>query len=403
MSRPSGSPPLASTIAGCLLKVAGAIAWEAALSAMRRRPIIHPKSLRPQRGRHTPLVNCTVSQVYTIRESLQGRLQTFIRESGFHSVFLEDLIRDLVVLLSSYREEDVPLFPPIYVGNTRDDLAPVFTIGQPIAIGSVNQTSDAASTLLKDLAPLAKEGWAAYVFCGDNATFVYGVFRSMRHSLSTAADEVIADLGPSVKLIFLKNCGHQAVELHNTSREKLTAVFRISATPHIGLEPQIKLFADVATASLVDAFEFNAYLKRILSNVIQHSHGTLLAVIPPLEGSVPESISNSVRLSPQIDLAGLHREAFRLRDADSLADLRAAEVLLAGMIGSDGIVVFGCDGTLKAYRSFIRPEPNEAVLLPSEGGARRRTFELMKIRIPTHYTAAFYRSRDGETRCEVMP
>jgi len=212
---------------------------------------------------------------------------------------------------------------------------------------------------------------------------------------------VIADLGPSVKLIFIKNCGHHAVELHTTSGEKLTAVFRIATASHLGMESQIRQFVDFASASLVDAFEFRAYFRRILSNVIQHCHGTLLAVIPPFDTTVPASILNAVRPIPHVDFAGLHGEAIRLRDADSLADLKAAEVLLAGMTGSDGIVVFGSDGTLKAYRSFIRPEPNEAILLPLEGGARRRTFELMKIRIPAQYTAAFYRSRDGETRCEV--
>ncbi len=342
-----------------------------------------------------------MSQVYSIRESLQGRLQTFIRESGFRSTFLEDLIRDLVVLLSSYREENILMFPPVYVANTRDDLAPLFTIGNPIAIGSIPQTADAASILLKDLAPLAKEGWAAYVFSNGAIDLKYGIFRSARHSLSTGADEVIADLGQSVQLMLIKNCGHQAVELHNTLGSRLTAVFRIASASHLGMDSQIKLFADFAAESLNDAFEFRAYLRRILSTTIQHCHGTLLAVIPPFDGLTPSSIGNAVRPDPKIDLAELHGAALRLRDADSLADLRAGEVLLAGMIASDGIVVFGSDGTVRAYRSFIKPEPVEALLLPSEGGARRRAFELMKLRIPTQYVAAFYRSQDGETRCEV--
>jgi hypothetical protein len=341
-----------------------------------------------------------MSEVYSIRESLQGKLQTFIRGSGFSSIFLEDLIRDLVVLLSAYREEDVPMFPAVYIGSRREDFGPIFTTGTPVKIATIRQSSDAASALLKDCAPLAKEGWAVFAYL-ENGTVCYGVFRSARHSLSTGADEVIQDLGSQVQLMLLRNCGHQAVELHNTSKEHLTAVFKIAPALHLGLDSHVASFVEAATATLNDAFELRAYLKRAISAAIQHCHGTLLAAIPAFEGESPSSLLSGVQPDPYIDFATLHSEAVRLQDANSLADLRSAEVLMEGMIGSDGIVVFGCDGSVRAYRSFIKPEPSEAVQLSTEGGARRRTFELMKLRMPVHYKAALYRSQDGETKCEV--
>ena len=42
---------------------------------------------------------------YSIRQSLQGALQDFIRTSGFTDTRLEEVVRELVGMLASYREE----------------------------------------------------------------------------------------------------------------------------------------------------------------------------------------------------------------------------------------------------------------------------------------------------------
>lgn len=52
-------------------------------------------------------------EAYSIRVSLQGMLQDVIRRSGFQDVNLEELARELVGLLASYREEDLPLYPEV--------------------------------------------------------------------------------------------------------------------------------------------------------------------------------------------------------------------------------------------------------------------------------------------------
>lgn len=338
--------------------------------------------------------------IYSIRESLQGRLQTFIRESGFGSIFLEDLIRDLVVLLSAYREEDHALFPEVYVIAKTADLSALFTNGKPINIGTVVQTSSAASTILKDCATLASGGWAVFAVVEEGDKIRYGVFRSIRHSLSTGSDETISDMGKSTQIMLIRNRGHHTVELQNTSKSRLTAIFKITSSSRSDLESDIEKFVDCATRSLEDASEFKTYFRRLLMEIVQRCHGTLLAAIPPYDGEAPRSLTSGVMPDPHIDLFSLYSDANKSRNADSFADLRAAEVLLQGMIASDGIVVFGCDGTLKAYRSFIKPEESELRDLPTDGGGRRRTYELLKTRIPIEYSAALFRSQDGETKCE---
>ncbi len=40
--------------------------------------------------------------------------------------------------------------------------------------------------------------------------------------------------------------------------------------------------------------------------------------------------------------------------------------------------------------------------LPERGGGRRRTYELMKLRLNGIFKAVFFRSQDGETECQKV-
>ena len=108
-------------------------------------------------------------------------------------------------------------------------------------------------------------------------------------------------------------------------------------------------------------------------------------------------------LSSPIDLAGAHRRAVEGKDAQSLADLQASEALLGGMISSDGVVVFGTNGTILGYRIFLKPLDEEKKDLPEKGGGRRRTYALMQRRLGNELKATFFRSQDGETECQTAP
>jgi len=85
--------------------------------------------------------------------------------------------------------------------------------------------------------------------------------------------------------------------------------------------------------------------------------------------------------------------------AEALARLQADEALLKGMLHSDGVVVFGRNGSVLGYRVFLKPEGDEASKLPAKGGGRRRAYELVKLRMPQMFKAVLIRSQDGETEC----
>ena len=126
-----------------------------------------------------------------------------------------------------------------------------------------------------------------------------------------------------------------------------------------------------------------------------------MAVIDPPSAARPlENIARGVWLKPPVAIGKRLADAMSKKDADSLADLQAAESLLSGMMNSDGVIILGTDASVLAFRVFLRPKAEEREQLPDRGGGRRRTYELMKLRLPSLFHAVLFRSQDGETACE---
>jgi len=304
----------------------------------------------------------------------------------------------LVGLLAAYREEDLALFPEVYVFACESSLQALPSVGDRVVVGREKLGAEASATILKNCAPLASSGWSIFAVKNSDQQITYGLFRSGRHSLSTGSDEAMVGLGRDFPIILIRNRGHLVVELRNTMNGRFTASLRTTLPKSSTLEDDIDNFALAATRDLQDPESFRGYLRKLLIDIVQHCHGTLLGVIAPTD-QIPESLQDGVWPGPRLKISELYYHASQVRDADSLSDLKAVEVLLAGMIGCDGIVVFGSDGTVLAYRIFIKPSSSEAAQLPTTGGGRRRTFELMKLRMPCVFQAILFRSQDGDTAC----
>lgn len=343
-----------------------------------------------------------VGDAFTIRGALQGALHDIAEESGFRCVYTENLIRDLVSLLASYREEDVPLFPEVYVLSDLQDLRTLAPGLGSHRIGSLVYNNDIAAKVLKSTAGLAADGWAVYVAKVGEKEFEYGVFRSQRHSFATSAEETMRDLGDHSPLIVVRNRGHLTVELMNTSGRSFPVSLTISSADSSSFSTHVDALARQACADFQQdgREQFSPYLSRLLTRQLQRCHGTLIAVIDKTVESVPDAMSDGVWFEPVIDLASCHTNACLANTAESLSDLQAAECLLAGMLNSDGIVVLGTDGTIRGFRVFLAPTEEEKRELDERGGGRRRTFGLMKLRVADgKLRAAFIRSQDGETDC----
>jgi hypothetical protein len=340
-----------------------------------------------------------LSEAYSIRESLQGALQDFVRDSGFTCVHLEGLIRELVGLLASYREEDAPLYPEVFVSSSPDTLTALAPAGSQITVAVAALTSESASIILKNCAPLAAEGWAIFVV-KENNQIRYGLFRSVRHSLSTAAEESMRDLGNEAPIVLIRNRGRLVVELSNTLDKRFTVALTTTPAQPSRLETDVRAFVDVVSSRVEDSSRFRSYLGGFLTQILQDCHGTLLAAIDADATNLGDStLADAVWPMPRLSLSQLHARALETGTADSLADLQGAETLIAGMVNSDGVVLFGTNGALLAYRLFLKPTDSEKTYIPEKGGGRRRTFELMTIRLQNIFKAVLFRSQDGDTIC----
>jgi hypothetical protein len=83
------------------------------------------------------------------------------------------------------------------------------------------------------------------------------------------------------------------------------------------------------------------------------------------------------------------------KDDEALAKLTSATSLIQGMLGSDGVIVFKDNGSIIAYRAFLKLPTT--LSSPVAGGARRRTFEALKKHVGGDVEAVFMASQDGLT------
>jgi hypothetical protein len=209
-----------------------------------------------------------MNEAFSIRQSLQGALLDFLQQSDFSCVHTADMVRELVCLLAAYREEDVPLFPDVFVIGARDDtnlLAP----GIPrIRLGECTLGDSAAGKLLKDCAYLAAGGWAIYVAKIAERTAEYGLIRSQRHSFATTSEEVLRGTDDMPPILLVRNRGHMVVQLTNAKGEEYTVSLTPSPASPSPLVANVARFAKYASASVADE-DFLPYLTRLLTGIIQ--------------------------------------------------------------------------------------------------------------------------------------
>ncbi len=328
----------------------------------------------------------------------------FLNDSGIACARISEFVRDITCLLAIYREEDVPMFPDVFVLTDPANLASISPGTERVMIKAGIPLNTAAEPVLKDCASLAVKGWSVYVGKTADNVAEYGLFRSAMHSFATTAEEMMIEQG-EVPMVLVRNRGHLVVELRNSKNETLTASFTSAPAAESPFAHQVLTFAETAASALSGPHvpSFQQYLSRLLTDLLQHCHGTLLMVHSVPEGDqAPEQLSGGVWLKKSIDLYNAYVSALDANDASSLASLSACESLLGGMIGSDGVVIFGDNGSVLGYRIFLKPSDDEKKALPEKGGGRRRTYSLMQSRLGEQVKAAFFRSQDGHTECQKV-
>ncbi|WP_205525933.1 hypothetical protein [Pyxidicoccus trucidator] len=340
--------------------------------------------------------------VLSFRHLLTEAVSTFLDEARMSCAQTADSIGELIVTLSRYREEGAPLFPMAFVCDDLGQMLAQLGGHDPIAIGIGPRSRATIQRALKQCAPLGQGRWWALYLLRVPEGFAYGVFRTDPFPLAETplerlrrADEagagVIGVLQLADNVLELRACGGLCRHVY-LSGARVDA----SSPPEVLDELADAVTDGVATASRERA---RGFFRRVLFEVMQGSHGTLVAVLPR-ERAGSMLFVDGIILPRPLDIVAL-LERYHADPTDSAATaVRATAQLLRGMMATDGITVLRADGCIVGYNIFVR-HPETLTSQPSSvvGGARRRTFEVLCAALGTELTAALIRSQDGDVSC----
>jgi hypothetical protein len=191
------------------------------------------------------------------------------------------------------------------------------------------------------------------------------------------------------------------IEAKSASRSHLIIHFGTTKEGEASVLPSVDSFLDALGENVAaDVQEqTRSFYRKVFLEVLRAEHGTLAAVMPAGRNVIPARLREGVPLLPRISMPDRVRELANKTDSESERRLEASGTMVVGMLLSDGITLFGSDGTVRAYNIFVKhPREKETGVRPL-GGARTRTFNVMVGLVGTELTAAFMNSQDG--RVEV--
>jgi hypothetical protein len=349
----------------------------------------------------------TAPIIETIRKGLIGTLTDFAHDAGFQSQV--NLIVELVYKLAEYREEDVLFFPSVYLVKRADDsdtLSIIAPAAERIFLRSVDIADYGGGRILKDSAALADGGWSIYIDVSEPVVR-YGLFRSEFLPISLSSADRMADPDSvSGSALLIRNCAQNSVELMASDGKRMEIGLTAARPSNVSVSEAFMKLAVEVTRSVAEPNRIAAtkYIQRLITQICQRCHGTMIVVIPYGSSVVPDTFRDGVVLEEPVDLLGAFQQLSGETTAATLARLFAHESVLKGMIQSDGITVLSSDGRVLAFRVFVKPDDQERQALAKidlRGGARSRAFELLKMRVGEAIACVFFRSQDGDTQCWV--
>jgi len=344
-------------------------------------------------------------QQRTIRESLLGFISAYFGGGSINCGLTQQVGCELVSLLAAYREEDQKLYPQVYLlGPSNEDALKLLAPGsKPLLIGKVPNEVGARQTAvssLKNCAALAIEGWCVYVRRVDGG-FEFGLFRDAAESYSAGAEEALA--ASNLPAVLLRHSAENTVELIDGHGGKLEISLTTATQSTKPMSGHVDEFAKVTCSEVPPEQREQAtdYMARLLTDCLRGGHGALLASVPSGTPLDLDKFSDGVVLGESIPLVQTMITAVHARTAAEATLLRSQESLLRGMIESDGVTVFGTDGSIRAFRIFVQQTgADQAAVQPVSGGARSRAFAVLRGYVGPSLKAALFRSHDG--RMEVV-
>src|SRR5262249_31943611 len=142
----------------------------------------------------------------------------------------------------------------------------------------------------------------------------YGLMLASKHSAASPAEEVMKEAGANSPVLLIRNRGRLLIEIVSATGETFTASFTSEQDAESPLAEHVAKFVDAATERVPNEHteQFKLYLNRLLIEILQHCHGTLLAVhVRNEHDTCPEKLKSGVWLANPLVLVDAYIAAIR--------------------------------------------------------------------------------------------
>ena len=338
--------------------------------------------------------------ILSFRHLLSESIADFLLERGMACPQTAEALSELVVTLSSYREEGSPLFPQVFLCDDILAMLQALHGRDPICVSDGPRSRETMRRALKQCAPLSRGGWAIYFQREPPDRLSYGLFRTDDFILSETPIELLrATRDPRLKVLGISRVAENIIELSASggfSRFLHLSGARTDVHPTDVLDALVKAI----TEQVPDPMRSHAqgFFRRAFLEVMQTPHGSLAAVVPVDCGRIP-LLADGILFEPPVDVVARIEAYLNDPREEKATSLQAAVSLLRGMMSADGITVLRSDGCLVGYNVFVEQAGMRSSDGVPIGGARRRSYDVLRRHLGNPLVAAFYRSQDGTALC----
>lgn len=342
--------------------------------------------------------------VLSFRGYIQAEMTDFVQHFK-RSDLAADALAEFIVVLSSYQEEGVRLFPTVFIGEDLNDILSITKGMDPIFLGHEEQNRESVRRAFKRFAPLTEgREWAAFVIF-QKSSMNYGVFRNdLSPLVPTAFERLRQTKNLHGHTLGLSRLGGGFVEIRSASGQfkyiNLAGDYESTKNP----PKLIRDFMGIVTRDAPSEIHLalQSFYYRVGIDLLHANHGSLLAVTRS-DRPVPSIFRDGIILDQKIEISKAISEYLQRGGNESYERLIGWNQLLRRMTRMDGITLMDTSGAIVGYSCFIRDSKIEEKLKPnsSVGGARRRAFEALCSCLGDDLPAVIYKSHDGVIEMEV--
>lgn len=339
----------------------------------------------------------------SLKEQIQGAIIFFLEKAKMKCLHTQEGLLQIVNSLSAYKEEGKAFFPEVYVLDDFDVLKNTFKASfLYYIIGEEKKSKTAFENALKKCAPLTENNWSIYIL-RSKSKIEYGLFSCRSSILSSSASEMLIPKEASnEKVILIHQIADKIVEIKTNKVPSVIINFGIGNTIESSPIEQHTQFIDTIIKNCPGDIKENAktFYSKLFLEVSQKGHGNLSVVVNHSK-LLPKILNiDGVILRPEINIGNTIINWKKEKSSESITNLNNMFSLVLGMLNSDGVTVFNDRGDILAYRVFIQ-HPQTKTKKPIIGGARSRTFDVLKRNVGKQLESCFMLSQDGKIQIKL--